>query len=124
MEGLNDLEQAVLDKILAGDHPVLATLRLQAKNARLVKRELTGVGFFCDLEVPPKHRLEGKTKFEIGGVHGKLDGLEHGAGFVLFVRDGRLDMLEGFSYDEPWPNEIRSFSLSYTMDPRDLYGLA
>jgi hypothetical protein len=41
--------------------------------------------------------------FHIGDVSGELEGLANGAGFVLFIRDGRLKMLEGFTFDEPWP---------------------
>ena len=122
MEGLNALEQAVLDKLLSGDHPVLATLRIQAEKARLIGREYTGVGFFCDFEVPSDApTLNGD--FHIGDVNGQLQGLANGAGFVLFVRGGRLDALEGFSYDEPWPKEIGMFTLTYMTEPRDLSGL-
>lgn len=50
-----------------------------------------------------------------------IGGLGHGAGFVLYVKDGRLDALEGYSYDEPWPPAIASFELQYTSErERDL----
>ena len=122
MEGLNALEQAVLDKLLSGDHPVLAALRAQAEKALLVRREYTGVGFFCDFEVPSDAPIL-KGDFHIGDVSGDLQDLAHGAGFVLFIRDGRLDALEGFTYDEPWPKEIGAFTLTYTAEPRDLHRL-
>lgn len=113
--GLTELEQAVLDKLVEGDHPVLATIRQQLSQARLTKREHTGVGFYCDFEV------EGNAPavvgdFQIGDVHAELEGLAHGAGFVLFIRGGRISMLEGYTYDEPWPERIRGFSLKYA-DP-------
>jgi len=44
-----------------------------------------------------------------------MDGLQYGAGFLIFVRDGTLKMLEGYSYSEPWPELIREFELSYRM---------
>ena len=44
-------------------------------------------------------------------VETTISGLRHGAGFVLFVDDGQLAMLEGFSYDGPWPQDIKEFSL-------------
>lgn len=119
MEGLDHLEQAVLDKLLAGEHPVLATLRAQADKARVVERERTGVGFFCSFAVPPGVPLAAGD-FQIDDVEAELQGLAHGAGFVLFVRDGRLDTLEGFSYDEPWPPSVRQFRLTYRREPREL----
>jgi hypothetical protein len=119
IEGLDTLEQAVLDKLLAGDHPVLTVLRLQTTMARVAGRKQTGVGFFCDFEVDESAPIL-PSDFHIGDVFGELEGLAHGAGFVLFVRDGRLSMLEGFTFDEPWPQEVRGFKLAYHHEPREL----
>lgn len=120
MEGLEDLERGVLDKLLAGEHPVLAALREQAQRGRLLSRERTGVGFYCSFEVPREVPIVEPRNFELDDVNGELQGLAHGAGFVLFVRDGRLDTLEGFSYDEPWPPVVNEFKLTYQREPREL----
>jgi hypothetical protein len=120
VEGLTDFEQAVLEKLLAGDHAVLAALRAQAARARLTSRENTGVGFHCCLEVPPDVPLVTPADFELGDVDATIEGLEHGAGFLLFVRGGRMTMLEGYSYEEPWPQTIRNVNLSYQREPREL----
>lgn len=120
METLTRLERAVLDKLLAGDDPTLGTLRVQAKRARLLSCEKTGVGFFCRLEVPEDVERLGHAEFHIGDVNAAIKGLVHGAGFVLFVKDGRLDTLEGYTYDEPWPAVIDDFQLTYQTNPRKL----
>jgi hypothetical protein len=39
-------------------------------------------------------------------VIARMEGLEHGAGFMLFIDDGVLVMLEGYTYDEPWPQRM------------------
>jgi hypothetical protein len=118
---LSDLEQAVLDKLLDGDHPVLTALREQAAHAHVSSREYSGVGFFCSFkvsaDVPP---LAAPRDFELGDVDASIDGLEEGAGFLLFVRGGRLAMLEGYTYDEPWPAGAADFRLSYRQEPRVL----
>ena len=59
----------------------------------------------------------------LGGVEATIEGLEHGVGFTLFLTDGWLDNLEGYTYDEPWPDTIETFSLRYWRQPRDLTGL-
>jgi hypothetical protein len=121
MSGLSDLQQAVLDKLLEGDHPVLTALRGQAARARVSSHEHSGVGFFCSFEVPTDvPPLPAPQDFELGDVDASIDGLEEGAGFLLFVRGGRLSVLEGFTYDEPWPAGAASFRLSYRNEPRDL----
>jgi len=120
MEGLNNFENAVLAKLLAGDPPLLAALRSQAEKARLVSRDYTGAGFYCTFavpsDVPPLPHLD----FQFGAVNAKIGGLKHGAGFVVFVRNGRLDTLEGYSYDESWPDVVADFELSYQSEPRNL----
>jgi hypothetical protein len=121
MEGLNDFEHAVLAKLLAGDHPVLAALRSQAERARLVSRDYTGAGFYCSFEVPADvPTLSQHSDFEFGDVNATVNGLKHGAGFVIFVRGGRLDTLEGYSYDESWPDVVGDFELTYQNEPRNL----
>jgi hypothetical protein len=113
--GLTTLEQSVLDLLLAGEESVLERLRAQVEAAELVSRDLTGVGFYCNFRVPVDAQyLPTDLNFEINGVEARIPGLERGAGFVLFVKLGRIAFLEGFTYDEVWPGEIDSFSLAYS----------
>ena len=113
MKELTDLERAVLVKLLEGDHPVLSSLRSQLKASRVIGREFTGVGFFTNLALGENgsERIAGDLKF--GDVIADIDGLRHGAGFLLYVENGALKMLEGYSYDEPWPQKISAFKLSF-----------
>jgi hypothetical protein len=112
---LNPFERAVLEKLLDGNHPVLAALRAQLDSCQVSSREFTGVGFFTNLKVDRsvEPAPTPRPRIQVVDVGGKISGLEHGAGFVLSVTDGYLDFLEGFSYDEPWPPEISEFSLHY-----------
>jgi hypothetical protein len=100
---------------------VLACLREQRAAATIVSRELSGVGFFVDFQVPDSAPLCGtKPDFTLTDVEATMAGLAHGAGFVLFVREGRITMLEGFCYDESWPDTLGDFQLRYDPVPRDL----
>jgi len=120
---LNAFERAVLEKLLDGNHPVLAGLRAQLDACEVSSRELTGVGFFTHLEVDKsvERVATPRPRIQVLYVGAKISGLERGASFVLFVRGGYLYVLEGFSYDEPWPQEISEYSLHYegprTEDP-------
>jgi hypothetical protein len=42
---------------------------------------------------------------EISDVGAEFPNLRHGAGFVLSIRDGVVTMMEGFTYDAPWPGK-------------------
>jgi hypothetical protein len=108
-----ELEEAVLKMMLEGEDDVRPILRQQLPCLQVSSREFTGVGFFShltvDSEVP---RVVGEAKFTLGGVEGTADNVEHGFGFVLFVENGVLATLEGFTYDEPWPSEVRRLRLT------------
>ena len=119
----NSLERAVLELLLAGEDPVLLVLRTQLSMCSLGRRELTGGGFFSSLIVAPKCPRTPKLNFQFGDVVAKVDGLKHGAGFLLFIRDGLLGMLEGYAYDETWPENIAWFRVGYDKEPRDLCDL-
>lgn len=113
MEGLSPLEKAVLERLLAGEHPVLAALRIQAERGKLASREHTGVGVFCNFAIPrDAPRITSHKRIVFGDVHARIDGLEYGAGFLVFVIDGYLGLLEGYSFDgEPWPEVVGQFAL-------------
>jgi hypothetical protein len=123
METMSTLERAVLEKLLAGDHSSLAALRQQLEVASVGERTFTGVGFMTTLTVPqeaPRAPVQSHM-VRMGDVIAEIDGLKHGAGFLLYIQDGVLDALEGYTYDEPWPDTIRRFTLKYMKEgSRDL----
>ena len=110
---LSLIEEAVLKKLLDGDLPLLTLLRQQLELCTVVKRELTGFGFYTTVTVPENISRIAGLNFKFGDVAGEIPGLPSGAGFLLYVKDGVLEMLEGYSYDEPWPESIDSFDLTY-----------
>ena len=101
---VNELERKALEMLLAGDHPSLVVLREQLAVVDVQDREFSGVGFFTELRVPPSAaRLDGRPRLIIGDVYAEVSGLEHPVGFLLFVSEGALDMLECFIHDDQWP---------------------
>jgi hypothetical protein len=111
---MTDLERAVLTKFLDGDHPVLELLRRQLETCKAGTREFTGAGFFTNLIVDESLARPVECNLRLGdvGAH-QVVGLQHGAGFVLYVDKGMLNMLEGYNYGEPWPEQISGFKLHY-----------
>ena len=113
MKKLTDLERRVLEMLLNGGHPLLTLLRRQVEHASVKSRQLTGVGFFTDFKIPEKLRITGSPSFQLTDVIGSAKNVKEGVGFVLFVTDGLLSMLEGYTYNEPWPTELQSLELMY-----------
>lgn len=103
-DNLEQLENDVLQLLLKGEEATLETLRSQLHSAERVHREKTGCGFFLHFNVAADApRLPNRVSLRFGDVSAELEGLRHGAGFVLFIDDGLLTMLEGFTYDEQCP---------------------
>lgn len=122
MSDLSDLERRVLDAALRGKHPALLALREQAATCRISKREMTGVGFFTHLDVTGGGpRLRGSAR--ISGVFAEVGGLRDGMGFLLIVENGQLTLLEGFTYEEEWAGNVRTFEVHERESEPDLSAL-
>jgi hypothetical protein len=79
------------------------------------KREFSGVGFFTEFALPSDAQVKRDVAdMSLGDIGAELPGLKHGAGFVLFTRGGSVTMLEGFTYDENWPEKTDEFKLFKT----------
>ncbi len=112
-----DLEQKLMDLLLQGDHPTLAVLRQQYSSAKVIRREFSGVGFFTTFKVPENIPKVTPENISGGNVDIELENMPNGAGCVLFVRDGKINMLECYSHTDPWPDRIVIKSLSNAFFP-------
>jgi hypothetical protein len=113
---LTPLESAVLDKMLAKSGEPFDTIRDQLAHASISSRKFTGVGFFTHFMIPSEAPVRRNlARAEIDGVGAKIPGLQDGAGFLLFIRDGVISFLEGYTYgDASWPDPITEFSVFET----------
>jgi hypothetical protein len=115
MSTLTALEDQVTRMLLDGDDEALAVLRQQMEHATVILRKMTGVGFFTSFVVPPDvTQLAGHPSFKLGDVNGTAANVRHGLGFLLFVVDGVISMLEGYTYDDQWPPEVEELVLTYS----------
>jgi len=115
---LSPLEFETLDWLLSGEDPVLELLRKQLASAIAISREFTGYGFYLSFVLPENidkldEHFPVRSSFSFGDVEAKLASLKHGAGFLLWIKNGFLSTLEGYTYDEEWPRVIDSFELHY-----------
>ena len=109
---LTELERSVLTNMLNHPGEPFASVSAQLAHATISKRERTGVGFYTNFALPPAARIPPDlANTELGGVGARHPELSCGAGFILFVRDGVVSFLEGFTYDDPWPPDESSFTV-------------
>ncbi len=112
-------ERAVLDMVFSVDCACAVPLREQLCDCVVSRREYSGVGFFTDiLPNPSAPPIANTGRIWFGGVYAEVEGVKHGAGFVVLIDNGYIDMLEGYTYDDPWPDQVTGFTLSY-VDPAE-----
>jgi hypothetical protein len=97
VESLSLLERAVLVAIARQITDYTDALTHQLTQAKVVARKNTGTGFYTTLDVSsvdPIHSLSSP----VGDVSATVDHLQHGMGFLLRLKAGRMHELEGYSY--------------------------
>ncbi|HZK91284.1 MAG TPA: hypothetical protein VFC56_14155 [Stellaceae bacterium] len=98
--------QIIASMLLAECGPASAFLR-QLALARADKRRLTGVGIFVDLSLPESVPRVDRANTELStGYRTSFPAPADLVGFTLFIREGVLSFLEGYTYgDVAWPLE-------------------
>src|SRR5262249_9685872 len=108
---LHPLERQVLEKLLASTDRELTVselklLKIPLRGAVILSRKMPGVGFYTTFFVSESAlRLPNHHSLWFGSVRADVPGLTNGAGFQLYIKNGALDELEGYSFgDEAWPD--------------------
>ncbi len=72
-------------------------------------REFTGHGFYTNFDnVGDSVLFDGSFKKDLGMLSAILND-ECTVGFVLFIRDGRISQLEGYTFGDDWPSMINAY---------------
>lgn len=110
-----ELENAVMNAYISSlNNSDAKILQQQYLSASVLRREFTGVGFYIDFKVDRSApRLTSNKSPELPGVYASIDGLQYGAGFELFIENGEIVLLEGYTYDEKWPTELKGVEIYY-----------
>jgi hypothetical protein len=110
-----EFEKILMDKLLAGDDPVLEGLRNQHHNSVVESRKFTGAGFYTHFKLKKcvNAVTEGKS-FQIGDVDASLKEILEAFGFILFIEKGYLSVLEGYTLSSDcWPDDYSGVLLKY-----------
>jgi hypothetical protein len=108
-------EKKLMEMILAGNHPILEELRNQYLTSTIESRKFTGGGFYTHFRIKNGTKpLVGEKTFQIGDVDASLGDIKEAMGFVLFIKNGYLSFLEGYTLTiDTWPNDYSNVSLIY-----------
>ena len=98
--GFTRLENSVLKAICEMYPADSATLQAQLLTAVVHSRENTGGGFFTTFKVEHDSCLAIGGERLRNGIEAKIDGLQYGMGFILWLKEGYAECLEGYAYAE------------------------
>lgn len=119
MRPLWPIEREILE-ITAADYPTsTAALRQQINTAHVISFENTGAGFFSELVVAANTPLL-TAESPLSGAHGNVLGIEHGMGFIVFLEDGRVSLIEGYCNGDTSTSEIDFSRAAYRLMSWDL----
>jgi hypothetical protein len=102
---LEEFEQQVMAALLAGDDPILESLRAQYAAATVRDRERTASGFVTRFEIPASVPAVERKLMHLDDLQVELDGVSTPVDTSVHVFNGRLRSLECFVYDGAFPEE-------------------
>ena len=89
--------------------------------AQVIDFKNTGAGFFSRVSVSPTApRLTGKSPLD--AATGSVDDVEHGMGFLVFLEDGYVSLIEGYAYGDVSTLDIDFASVDFNLKPWSLAG--
>jgi hypothetical protein len=109
---ITKLERAVVEWFLRD--PQLPPLRgdVSLEKINVVARDFTGVGFLTRLEPTEETKLfEDGVTLRWGQVGARVNAPKVETGYVVYVDDGYLRTIEGYTYGDDWPETVDSFEL-------------
>lgn len=110
---LNQLEQAVLERFIKSEG--LKVNKIDFHEIQVVERDFTGSGFMTWLEPNKLLILNGAKSFTGGKIGARINSTIE-AGFIFYIKDGSINTMEGYTYGEEWPEEVKNFKI-YVIDP-------
>ena len=110
IQGASEFERTVIEHILKKEAP---EYKKHLPYLLVDRREYTGVGiyvYFKYSEGPPLFSSENRT---IGhSVYAEIEGFEGGTGYMLYIDEGQITMLESFGHgSDSWPAHISRFEI-------------
>ena len=105
------IEKAALETFIKSNEAISNALRNQIDNSHVLSRRHTGAGFFTEIAV--SSQCESITLAEPGPLSNvicQINGVENFGEFLLYVKDGIITCLEGYTFGcESWPEGIEEF---------------
>jgi len=109
---ITELEKIVIERMLVDRTLKPLKLAVDFDRVSIRDREFTGAGFLTEFERSEELKLfDDKTSLRWGKVGARLNASEIETGYLIYVDDGFLTTIEGYTYGEEWPHQIEQIDL-------------
>lgn len=106
------MEDEVIKKIINNASEYNDVLLQQYSNILKYSREFDECGFYTNFEINKGNCTMISKNLTLNSIYGKLNDNDMEVGFLLFVRNGYISMLECYKiHSEEFPNEITKYNL-------------
>ena len=103
----DEFEKIIITDIIEQYPEYKQKLQSQFEKIVVEKREFSTYGFSTYYVVTAEEETLGDGEnLTLGKHQWIINGLNYGSDYVLWIKNGFVSCLEGFSYNEPWPDEI------------------
>lgn len=111
------LEQAVIGRMLGDRELNPARSTVDFDNVTVSSREYTGAGFLTEFEPTQELKLFGDgVSLRCGNVGARLNVSRQETGYLIYVDDGYVTAVEGYTYGDDWPDRVEQIEL-YELKP-------
>jgi len=118
---LTKLEKQVIATMIADPGVAAARAAPNFEDVIVTAREFTGVGFLTELERSENLRIFNEdVTFRWGKVGARLNASATESGYVVYVDDGYITGVEGYTYGETWPSSVEEFELYELVEGMEL----
>jgi len=103
----DEFERIIIEDIIQTYPEYAEKLTRQYNSATVVGRNINSHGFYTRFEVKDKDAAIDESVKQLGENQWNLNDLKYGSDYILWIKNGLISCLEGFSYGEPWPEKIK-----------------
>ena len=103
-----EFERIIITDIIDQYPEYKEKLQSQFEKISVQRREIHTYGFSTYYTVTAVAETLGEdVNLQLGEHQWEVNDLDYGSDYILWIKNGRISCLEGFTYNEPWPKEIQ-----------------
>ena len=108
----DSFEKMIIQDIMNQYPEYTRFLEKQFISSKVIVRKIFSYGFYTEFYVSNKDaRILGAPNLMLGKNQWRINDLKNGSDYIFWIKDGMIKALEGFSYGEQWPSEIKNAEL-------------